>query len=239
MRDVVAVGACIGLIVVCMILMLGQSRVAFAMARDGLLPRGLARTPPALRHAAPDHPDHRLVVAVLAGFLDLETLSNLVNIGTLFAFILVSIGVVVLRRNRPDLPRAFRTPAVPVVATLSVLMCGYLMLNLTGETWERFAIWMAIGFVVYFAYGTQPQPARPGGRHRCRGRRSGQSRARPAAGLTRAARRAGQHARPAARRHRPRRPRSRAGRPGSTIGVSVDHRRTIAWTPTHANDVPR
>ncbi|MDO9455545.1 amino acid permease [Nocardioides sp.] len=152
-RDVVAVGACIGLIVVCMILMLGQSRVAFAMARDGLLPRGLARTHP--RYGTP----HRItlvtgiVVAALAGFLDLETLSNLVNIGTLFAFVLVSIGVVVLRRKRPDLPRAFRTPAAPVVATLAVLMCVYLMLNLTGETWERFVIWMAIGFVVYFAYG--------------------------------------------------------------------------------------
>lgn len=152
-RDVVAVGACIGLIVVCMILMLGQSRVAFAMARDGLLPRSLART-----HATYGTP-HRItlitgcVVALLAGFLDLETLSNLVNIGTLFAFILVSVGVVVLRRKRPDLPRAFRTPAVYVVATLSVLMCGYLMLNLTGETWERFAIWMALGFVVYFFYG--------------------------------------------------------------------------------------
>lgn len=152
-RDVVAVGACIGLIVVCMILMLGQSRVAFAMARDGLLPRGLAKTHP--RYGTP----HRItlitgcVVAVLAGFLDLETLSNLVNIGTLFAFILVSIGVLVLRRTRPDLPRAFRTPLAPVVATLAVLMCLYLMLNLTGETWERFLIWMALGVVVYFAYG--------------------------------------------------------------------------------------
>ncbi|WP_137295137.1 amino acid permease [Nocardioides dongxiaopingii] len=152
-RDVVAIGACIGLIVVCMILMLGQSRVAFAMARDGLLPRGLARTHP--KFGTP----HRItlitgvVVAALAGFLDLETLANLVNIGTLFAFILVSIGVLVLRRTRPDLPRAFRTPFAPVVATLSVLMCFYLMLNLTGETWERFLIWMAIGFVVYFLYG--------------------------------------------------------------------------------------
>ncbi len=152
-RDVVAVGACIGLIVVCMILMLGQSRLAFAMARDGLLPRGLAKTHP--RFGTP----HRItlitgvVVALLAGFLDLETLSNLVNIGTLFAFILVSVGVVVLRRTRPDLPRAFRTPAAPVVATLAVIMCLYLMLNLTGETWERFGIWMLIGFAVYFAYG--------------------------------------------------------------------------------------
>ncbi|QIK65022.1 amino acid permease [Nocardioides sp. HDW12B] len=153
MGDVIAVGACIGLIVVAMILMLGQSRVAFAMARDGLLPAKLAQVHP--RFGTP----HRItlitgtVVAVIAGFVDLATLANLVNIGTLFAFILVSIAVVVLRRTRPDLPRAFRTPAAPLVAGLAVLLCLYLMLNLTGETWERFLIWMALGVVVYFAYG--------------------------------------------------------------------------------------
>jgi len=71
----------------------------------------------------------------------------------LFAFILVSIGVVVLRRTEPDLPRSFRVPAAPLVATLAVLACLYLMLNLPGETWLRFGIWMVIGLVVYFAYG--------------------------------------------------------------------------------------
>ncbi len=75
------------------------------------------------------------------------------SIGTLFAFMLVSVGVVILRRTRPDLPRSFRVPAVNVVATLSVLLCLWLALNLTGETWLRFLIWMAIGFIVYFAYG--------------------------------------------------------------------------------------
>jgi APA family basic amino acid/polyamine antiporter len=153
MGDLISIGACIGLIVVAMILMLGQSRVAFAMARDGLLPKKLAQVHP--RFGTP----HRitlitgLVVAVIAGFVDLVTLANLVNIGTLFAFVLVSIAVLVLRRTRPDLPRAFRTPAAPLVASLSIVMCVYLMLNLTGETWERFLIWMALGFVVYFAYG--------------------------------------------------------------------------------------
>jgi APA family basic amino acid/polyamine antiporter len=77
----------------------------------------------------------------------------MVNIGTLFAFVLVSIGVVILRRTRPDLPRSFRTPLVPLVPILSVLACVWLMLNLTVETWLRFLVWMAIGFVVYFAYG--------------------------------------------------------------------------------------
>ena len=153
MGDLISIGACIGLVVVAMILMLGQSRVAFAMARDGLLPKSLAKVHPT--HGTP----HRITIiagvaiAAIAGFVDLETLANLVNIGTLFAFILVSIAVLVLRRTRPDLPRAFRTPFAPVVASLAVLMCLYLMLNLTGETWERFGIWMALGFVVYFAYG--------------------------------------------------------------------------------------
>lgn len=153
MGDLISVGACIGLVVVAMILMLGQTRVAFAMGRDGLLPRWISKVHP--RFGTP----YRItiltgvVVAAIAGFVDLSTLVNLVNIGTLFAFVLVSIAVLVLRRTRPDLPRAFRTPLLPLVSGLAVLMCVYLMLNLTGETWERFLIWMALGIVVYFAYG--------------------------------------------------------------------------------------
>jgi len=153
MGNLVAVGACVGLTVVVMILMLGQTRVAFAMARDGLLPTGLAKVHP--KYGTPSRITliTGLAVAAISGFVDLTTLANLVSIGTLFAFVLVSIGVVVLRRTRPDLPRAFRTPAAPVVATLSVVLCVYLMLNLTGETWIRFVVWMAIGLVVYFTYG--------------------------------------------------------------------------------------
>jgi APA family basic amino acid/polyamine antiporter len=153
MSDVIAVGACIGLVVVAMILMLGQTRVGFAMSRDGLLPRGLAKVHPRFGTPYVFTAITGVGVAAIAGFVPLTTLAELVNIGTLFAFILVSVGVVILRRTRPDLPRAFRVPAAPVVAAMAVLLCLYLMLNLTGGTWMRFLIWMAIGFVVYFAYG--------------------------------------------------------------------------------------
>ncbi|HSE71881.1 MAG TPA: amino acid permease [Nocardioidaceae bacterium] len=153
MGNLIAIGACIGLTVVVMILMLGQTRVAFAMSRDGLLPRGLAKVHPTFRTPYRITAITGVAVAAIAGFVDLETLAHLVNIGTLFAFILVCVGVVILRRTRPDLPRSFRVPAAPVVAALAVLLCFYLMLNLTGDTWIRFLIWMAIGIVVYFAYG--------------------------------------------------------------------------------------
>ena len=153
MSDVIAVGACIGLVVVAMILMLGQTRVGFAMARDGLLPRGLAKVHPRFGTPYIFTAITGVAVAAIAGFVPLTTLAELVNIGTLFAFILVSVGVVILRRTRPDLPRVFRVPAAPVVATLAVLLCVYLMLNLTGGTWLRFLVWMAFGLIVYFTYG--------------------------------------------------------------------------------------
>ncbi len=155
MANTIATGACIGLVAVAMILMLGQTRVAFAMARDGLLPTWLARVHPTFGTPYRITAIVGVAVASIAGFIPLGTLTDLVNIGTLFAFVLVSIGVVILRRTRPDLPRAFRVPAAPLVATLAVLACLYLMLNLPGETWLRFVIWMAIGFVVYFVYGRQ------------------------------------------------------------------------------------
>jgi APA family basic amino acid/polyamine antiporter len=93
------------------------------------------------------------VVLVLAAFVPLSELSELTSIGTLFAFIVVSIGVVVLRRTRPDLPRGFKAPLVPVLPIVSVLASLWLMLNLPVVTWVRFLIWMAVGLVVYFGYG--------------------------------------------------------------------------------------
>jgi basic amino acid/polyamine antiporter, APA family len=150
---VISFGAAIGLTTVCMILLLGQTRVFFAMSRDGLLPRFFSHVHP--RFKTPYRPTILLgvVIAVVAGFTSLSALAELVNIGTLFAFVVVALGVIILRRTRPDLPRAFRTPLVPFVPILSVLASLWLMLNLPAETWIRFVIWMAIGFFVYFLYG--------------------------------------------------------------------------------------
>lgn len=150
----ISIGAVAGLTTVILVLMLGQTRVLFAMSRDGLLPRGIAKVHP--RFGTP----YRITiltgafVAALAGFVPLDELSKLVSIGTLFAFVVVSAGVLILRRTRPDLDRSFRVPVVPVVATLSVLACVWLMVNLSVETWLRFVIWMVLGVVVYFVYGS-------------------------------------------------------------------------------------
>ncbi|MDX6739714.1 amino acid permease [Actinocorallia sp. A-T 12471] len=149
----ISVGAIFGLTTVVLILLLGQSRVFFAMSRDRLLPESLARVHPRFGTPARSTILMGTIVALLAGFIPLSALAELVNIGTLFAFVVVSLGVMVLRRTRPDLPRSFRTPWVPVVPILSVLACVFVMLNLPAETWIRFIIWMLLGSVIYFAYG--------------------------------------------------------------------------------------
>ncbi|MFF2331458.1 MULTISPECIES: amino acid permease [unclassified Streptomyces] len=149
----ISFGAAIGLTTVCLILLLGQTRVFFAMSRDGLLPRFFSVTHP--RYHTPYRPTILLgvIIAIVAGFTSINELATLVNIGTLFAFVVVALGVLVLRRTRPDLHRAFRTPWVPVIPVLSVAASVWLMLNLPAETWLRFGLWMAIGVVIYFAYG--------------------------------------------------------------------------------------
>ena len=152
---VISIGALVGLTTVMMILMLGQSRVFFAMSRDRLLPSAFAKVSPRFGTPLRTTVLTGVVVAVISTFVPLSELAELVNIGTLFAFVLVAIGVVVLRRTRPDLKRAFRCPGVPVVPVLAVLAAFYLMLNLPGATWVRFFVWMAVGLAFYFLHGAR------------------------------------------------------------------------------------
>ncbi|MEX3647598.1 amino acid permease, partial [Mycolicibacterium porcinum] len=149
---VISIGALAGLTTVVIVLMLGQTRVLFAMSRDGLLPRKLAVTG---SHGTPVRITVivGVLVAIAASVFPMGRLEEMVNIGTLFAFVLVSAGVIVLRRTRPDLRRGFRVPWVPVLPIAAILACLWLMLNLTGLTWIRFLLWMVIGMVVYLAYG--------------------------------------------------------------------------------------
>jgi APA family basic amino acid/polyamine antiporter len=161
---IIAYGALAGLTSVVLVLLMGQSRVFFAMSRDRLLPAVFARV--SERFGTPYRTSlvTGVAVAALTFFFPLKTLAELVNIGTLFAFVLVAIGVIVLRRTRPDLPRPFRTPLVPVMPILSVLASVWLMLNLQAATWLRFAIWMVVGFVVYFGYSRRRSRLAGGGK---------------------------------------------------------------------------
>jgi APA family basic amino acid/polyamine antiporter len=151
----VSVGALAGLTTVVLILMLGQARVGFAMSRDGLLPTWFAKVHPRFRTPYRVTIVTGVAVAAIAAFTPINILAEMTNIGTLFAFLLVSAGVPLLRRARPDLPRAFRTPLVPLVPLLAVVACLYLMLNLAGWTWIRFLVWLAVGLVLYAAYGAR------------------------------------------------------------------------------------
>ena len=149
--NIISFGALAGLTTVVMVLMLGQVRIIFAMSRDGLMPRSLAKT------GGSGTPKRATLVvgglvALAATFFPADKLEEMVNVGTLFAFILVSAGVMVLRRTRPDLPRAFRVPWMPVIPVLAIVACLWLMLNLTVLTWLRFVVWMVVGVVIYFAY---------------------------------------------------------------------------------------
>ncbi|MBV9465745.1 MAG: amino acid permease [Solirubrobacterales bacterium] len=152
---IISYGALAGLTSVILVLLMGQSRVFFAMSRDRLLPPVFSTVSHRFRTPYRTTIATGLVVAVLTFVFPLKTLAELVNIGTLFAFLLVSIGVVVLRRTRPDLDRPFRVPLMPVIPILSALASLWLMLNLQTTTWIRFGIWMVVGLVVYFGYSAR------------------------------------------------------------------------------------
>jgi APA family basic amino acid/polyamine antiporter len=150
---VIAFGSLVGLTTVIMVLLMGLSRVVLAMSRDGLLPRSLSKTSTIRATPVRLQIICGAAVAVVAGLTNVDLLEEMINIGTLSAFVMVSLGILVLRKKRPDLKPAFRVPFGKVLPVVSALLCLYLMTNLAVETWIFFAIWLVIGVAIYFSYG--------------------------------------------------------------------------------------
>jgi APA family basic amino acid/polyamine antiporter len=148
----VTVGALMGMLSSLLVYQLGQARVWYAMSRDGLLPKVFSRVHPRFRTPHISTWIAGFVVAIPAGLFDIGTLADLSNIGTLFAFILVSLGVLVLRRKQPGRHRGFRAPWVPALPVAAIACCLVLMASLPVETWLRFLIWLIVGLVIYLGY---------------------------------------------------------------------------------------
>jgi APA family basic amino acid/polyamine antiporter len=150
---IISLGAVFATTSVLVVFQLGQPRIFFSMARDGLLPPWAARVHPKYRTP---HITTILTGVFVAGFAavaNIDEIVQLTNIGTLFAFVLVALGIIILRRTNPNAPRPFRTPLVPLVPLLAIVSCGYLMFQLPWVTWERFILWLLAGLVIYMFYG--------------------------------------------------------------------------------------
>ncbi len=159
---VLAAGALIAITSVVLVIMYGQTRIFFAMCRDGLLPRRLAKVHPRFGTPARLTIGFGILIAILAALVPLDEIVKLVNIGTLFAFVLVNVGVIILRRTKPDMERPFKTPFSPVFPIIGILLCGYLIAQLPWETWLRFVVWLAIGLAIYFGYSRRHSRVRTG-----------------------------------------------------------------------------
>jgi APA family basic amino acid/polyamine antiporter len=152
-RFIVSLGAVIAMGSVLLVFQLGQPRIFFSMARDGLLPKALAKVHPKYKTPYVGTILTGIFVAVFSAFANIAEVVDLTNIGTLFAFVLVSVGVIVLRRKEPDRERPFRVPGVPFTPLISVVACFYLMYQLPGITWLRFVLWLVLGLIIYVLYG--------------------------------------------------------------------------------------
>jgi APA family basic amino acid/polyamine antiporter len=137
---------------VIMVMLMGQSRVFFSMSKDGLLPKVFSDVHPKFGTPAKSNLLFMVFVSLFAAFVPADIVGEMTSIGTLLAFVLVCVGVMVLRKTEPDLPRAFKTPLVPLVPILGIATCIFMMVFLPGDTWLRLIIWLAIGFVIYFGY---------------------------------------------------------------------------------------
>jgi APA family basic amino acid/polyamine antiporter len=151
-RYIVSLGAVIAMSSVLLVFQLGQPRIFMSMARDGLLPPFLAKVHPRFKTPYIGTILTGLFVAVFAAFANIAEVVDLTNIGTLFAFVIVSVGVIVLRIKEPDRVRPFRAPLVPHTPAISIVSCVYLMTQLPRLTWIRFGIWLVLGLSIYFGY---------------------------------------------------------------------------------------
>jgi len=149
-QSVIIIGALTGMLSSLLVFQYGQTRIWFAMSRDGLLPRIFSKVHKKFKTPHWSTWIAGFVVGIPAGLVDIGDAADLSNIGTLFAFVLVSLGVVFLRRTQPDRPRGFKVPLVPLFPLISVVLCGGLMTGLTVITWIRFFVWLAIGLCIYF-----------------------------------------------------------------------------------------
>ncbi|EIJ78102.1 amino acid permease-associated region [Bacillus methanolicus PB1] len=149
----ISLGAIVGITTVLIVMMFGQTRLFYSISRDGLLPKTLSSVHPKSQVPVASTKMTALLVSIFAGCVPLDKLAELTNIGTLFAFATVSLGVAVLRKTKPDLKRGFRTPLVPFIPAAAVILCVYLMLQLSVFTWMGFLVWLAIGLIIYFTYG--------------------------------------------------------------------------------------
>ena len=152
---IISIGAIAGITSVLLVMLLGQTRIFFAMSRDGLLPKIFGEVSPKTNTPIKSTMLTIAITALPAALLPINIVAQLANIGTLAAFMIVSISIIVLRYKRPNQPRPFKCPAVPLVPVLAVLLCGYLIFSLEPLTWIRFVVWLAIGLIIYFTYSAK------------------------------------------------------------------------------------
>jgi len=165
LSPVIKVAALFGLFSTMLVTLLGQTRIFYTMSRDGLLPRVFSSVHPRFRTPHVSTMMTGAIIALAAGLTPIGVLGQLVSIGTLLAFVLVCLGIIVLRRVAPEVPRPFRTPWVPFVPVMGAAICLVQMVALPGATWNRLLIWLAVGLVIYFVYGRRHATARRAASH--------------------------------------------------------------------------